>query len=474
VFPQDYRLLFPFEEDPETEGMWWELDREGERWRTVTWQIYDPEYYKRCVETSKDETNAGTRDDTEEITRALGGISIGSDSRKTNRLKKKLDRFCVTGDLEEARQLLLHANDSTTLVNRTLLVEDKPLLLAVTENDHVDIVELLLQHGASLEARDNAGNTALLKALHYGRLTIAKRLISAGADTEASNNAGDTVARVARRVLESTKHFMRLYRRLLDREDDKIFRLAGDRKAATRSSLETKAGEAHILQDIIDSCNRAKARRQLADQLRKVGELLGEEQAAYVELQGRLNSDALLARLLGRVADTPRKSEWKTVACLVRGEALPWVFAVSGYLSPSLPKSDGTLHRPTWIHNVFEVAKSIGYELKSDYRRDQPGRPGSYLACHSEKQLLAHFLWNHTTAFGRASSCALTNPLRETETPTMTKLHAKIYVCQPGQGKADVCSDCMDFCCKVVERYGFRLTLRGIRQGKIEDIKEFG
>jgi hypothetical protein len=473
VFPQDYRLLFPFEEDPETEGMWWELDREEERWRTVTWQVYDPEYYIRGVETSDEETNAGARDDAEEITRVLGGISIGSDSRKTNRLKKKLDRFCVAGDLEEARQLLLHADDSTTLVNRTLFVEDKPLLLAVTENGHVDIVELLLQHGACLEARDNAGNTTLLRALHYGRLAIAKRLILAGADAEASNDAGDTVARVARRVLESTKHFMRLYRRLLDREDDKIFRLAEDRKAATRSSLEIKAGEAHILQDIIDSCNRAKARRQLADQLRKVGELLGEEQAVYVELQGRLNSDALLARLLGRVADTPRKSKWKTVACLVRGEALPWVFAVSGYLSPSPPNSDGTLHRPTWTHNVFEVAKTIGYELKSD-DRDLPEKPGSYLACHSEKQLLAHFLWNHTTAFGRASLSASSNLLRETAPPKMIKLHPKIYICQPGQGKANMCSDCMDFCCKVVQRYGFRLTLRGIRQGKVEDIVEFG
>lgn len=29
--PADYRLLFPFEGNPETEGMWWELDHYRKR-----------------------------------------------------------------------------------------------------------------------------------------------------------------------------------------------------------------------------------------------------------------------------------------------------------------------------------------------------------------------------------------------------------------------------------------------------------
>lgn len=470
VFSQDYRLLFPFEEDPETEGMWWELDREGERWRTVAWQNYDPEYYERAVQTPSEESKAETRDDTEEITRVLGGISIGSDSRKTNRLKKQLDECCVAGDLQAARQILLKADHTSTLVNSKLFVEDKPLLLAVTEEGHIDIVELLLQHAACLEARDSAGNTALMRALYYSRVDIAMVLILADADTEATNDADDTVARMARKVLESTRTHVRLYRKMLDREDDEIFRLAKDRKAMIRRNLETKAEEVRNLQKIIGFCNKAKARRQLVAQLRKLGELLGEEQAVYVEAKGHLNCDALLARLLGQVADTPRTSEWKTVACLVRGTALPWVFAVSGYSSPTPPDSDGALHRPAWVHRVFEVAEAVGYELKP-YHRDEPGRPGSFLACHSEKQLLGYFLWHHTKAFGRE---ALSNLLQETGTPTMSKLHAKIYVCQPGQGKADMCFDCKEFCRKVVQHYSFRLTIFGIRQGKITEIESFG
>lgn len=340
----------------------------------------------------------------------------------------------------------------------------------MTEEGHVDIVELLLQHGACLEARDSAGNTALIRALYYSRVDIAMILILADADTEATNDADDTVARMARRALESTTKHVRFYRKTLDREGDEIFRLAEDRKAMARKNLKTKAEEVHDLQEIIGICNKAKARRQLVAQLRKVGELLGEEQAVYVEAKGKLDCDALLARLLGQVANTPRTSKWKTVACLVRGTALPWVFAVSGYSSPSPLDSDGALHRPTWVHRVFEVAAAIGYELKPDCY-DEPGRPGSFLACYSEKQLLGYFLWYHTQAFGTG---AISNLLRETWTPPMSKLHAKIYVCQPGQGKADVCFDCMEFCRKVVQHYSFRLTLFGVRQGKVAEIARFG
>lgn len=46
VFAPEYRLLFPFEDDPETEGMWWELDHHWKRWRTVSWRVYDPEHWE--------------------------------------------------------------------------------------------------------------------------------------------------------------------------------------------------------------------------------------------------------------------------------------------------------------------------------------------------------------------------------------------------------------------------------------------
>lgn len=52
TFSKSYRLLFPFEEDPETEGMWWEVDHRNKRWRTVSWRIYDPESCESCKDTS--------------------------------------------------------------------------------------------------------------------------------------------------------------------------------------------------------------------------------------------------------------------------------------------------------------------------------------------------------------------------------------------------------------------------------------
>lgn len=83
--------------------------------------------------------------------------------------------------------------------------------------------------------------------------------------------------------------------------------------------------------------------------------------------------------------ETRRDTERKTVACLARGTVFPRNFAVSGY-STSVP--DGTLHSPTWKQHVFDLANVIGHDLKADYC-DETGKIGSFLACHSEKQLLA-------------------------------------------------------------------------------------
>lgn len=40
----DYRFVFPFEREEITEGLWWILDRERCRWKTVGSWINDPEY----------------------------------------------------------------------------------------------------------------------------------------------------------------------------------------------------------------------------------------------------------------------------------------------------------------------------------------------------------------------------------------------------------------------------------------------
>ena len=39
-----YRLIFPFEQEQFTNGLWWELDRTRNCWRTIGWGVDNPEY----------------------------------------------------------------------------------------------------------------------------------------------------------------------------------------------------------------------------------------------------------------------------------------------------------------------------------------------------------------------------------------------------------------------------------------------
>jgi ankyrin repeat protein len=63
-------------------------------------------------------------------------------------------------------------------------------------SDHVDpwteVVKLLLENGAQINARDEEGRTPLIEAASYSRFATVKVLLERGADLEASDNHGNT------------------------------------------------------------------------------------------------------------------------------------------------------------------------------------------------------------------------------------------------------------------------------------------
>jgi ankyrin repeat protein len=73
------------------------------------------------------------------------------------------------------------------------LANRKDLLDAVTGND-VDAaqIQILLSRGADIDARDEAGRTALLIATHGNRIDVARALIEAGADVNAKDRINDS------------------------------------------------------------------------------------------------------------------------------------------------------------------------------------------------------------------------------------------------------------------------------------------
>ncbi|MBZ6078231.1 ankyrin repeat domain-containing protein [Microvirga sp. WGZ8] len=72
-------------------------------------------------------------------------------------------------------------------------MSEKDVLNAVADKD-VDAAQIqaLLSRGAALDARDEAGRTALLVATHGNRIEVARALIEAGADVNAKDRINDS------------------------------------------------------------------------------------------------------------------------------------------------------------------------------------------------------------------------------------------------------------------------------------------
>lgn len=83
------------------------------------------------------------------------------------------------------------AGHSTTAAERPM--NEKVLLRAVM-NEDIDVVRIrdLLSDGADIDARDEAGRTALLIATHGNRIEVAKALIESGADVNAKDRINDS------------------------------------------------------------------------------------------------------------------------------------------------------------------------------------------------------------------------------------------------------------------------------------------
>jgi len=87
---------------------------------------------------------------------------------------------------------------------------DTPLMIA-SDNGHLDIVKLLVERGADVNARDFCGDTALAYAARKDHNKIVKYLIEAGADAQTQNKYKFTPLDYAVRTLnlESQKYLIR-------------------------------------------------------------------------------------------------------------------------------------------------------------------------------------------------------------------------------------------------------------------------
>ncbi|HEY8049949.1 MAG TPA: ankyrin repeat domain-containing protein [Ramlibacter sp.] len=124
---------------------------------------------------------------------------------------------CLRGQSEIARELLARGAD----VNKTGWT---PLHYAAT-GGHVDLMQLLLDDSAYIDAASPNGTTPLMMAAKYGTEQAAQFLLDAGADPTLKNQLGMSAAdfansagrqELAQRLVKAADAFAKRYRKPAD------------------------------------------------------------------------------------------------------------------------------------------------------------------------------------------------------------------------------------------------------------------
>jgi len=95
--------------------------------------------------------------------------------------------------LNEKRNWFIKAN-----VNARRKYYNDTALIYASENGHIEIVEVLLDNGADVNAYNNYGDTALINASEKGYEEVVDMLLDNGADVNAKNKDGETALMMAR------------------------------------------------------------------------------------------------------------------------------------------------------------------------------------------------------------------------------------------------------------------------------------
>jgi len=143
--------------------------------------------------------------------------------------------------------------------------------------------------------------------------------------------------------------------------------------------------------------------------------------------------------VLGQIFSAPMRKASKAFAYLDRGTSYKDIFAVSGYKGGRYGGIDGCLDREEWTRKVKLIAEFIGHTFN---------HPEPYYVSHVEKQLIAYFLWNHTT-LGQLLDEKCTQKINlESFKPVVLGMKKDIYVNKP------CCSDCKGFRGRVEDMTG--------------------
>ncbi|MCP4659101.1 MAG: DUF3667 domain-containing protein [bacterium] len=141
--------------------------------------------------------------------------------------------------VQVVEELLDEGADVNLTLRRT------PLHVA-SDKGHTEIVDLLLAHGADLNAQDHLGRVPLFLALNRGHREIARRLADAGTDATARTHRGETLLMIAVRRKDAD-----LAEWLLEHGADVNAACADRRGRATALMIAAAAGDPAMVEMLL-------------------------------------------------------------------------------------------------------------------------------------------------------------------------------------------------------------------------------
>lgn len=277
---------------------------------------------------------------------------------------------CVNGNVHGVKQYLKESSETSIFLRGRNHSGDTSLIMAAREKS-ADMISLLLEHHAEVNATNRNGRSALMEASLWGRLESTRILLSRGAD-----------------------------RYLRDDKNQRALDLAQPTKK-NRKERHTKAGgiwgdtskEPIYKEDVV---NRDADRREIA---RILGETRSHNRRDnQLEVPNAAHhsfwrsSDGRSIVHCGPVREYPVPKHHKTIAVLERGNPFPVIMAMSGW--GHLGHASTRVSGKDWTERVLKIAAIVGHTLSADPQKDW-GVPGKFQASHAEKQLIAYFLDRH-------------------------------------------------------------------------------
>jgi hypothetical protein len=334
----------------------------------------------------------------------------------------------VTGHIEYIRHFLESSPESQLFIHGIVDDAGNTALHNAACEQHWEMLQLLLQKGAEVNAVTNEGRTALMEAALWGRVDNVNVLLDHGADPAlvcVRNN----------RQLQAID-FARVSD---DNQEERSRRARGVYKEDVDSrSRDRKTIESLLLGNTPPASDATRLR-------------------SFTFTASPIKSNIIT---LFAMFDVPSS---KTLGVIWRGPKFPTVAAMSGWTHSADDVRNVTIGGKDWTPNVLKLYKQMKVNLEP-HKCDQ-GIPGQFYASHVEKQLIAWFIDHHLLSVRakevEANEMGLLGRMMEElslglrHEPPVSLKKAEIMVCR------HVCPSCCEFAKTINSAFGLDIRLRG-------------